>query len=90
MHFADSDVVVTETDSRVTTDARVEGDATGNLTVTIVPLTVGQYRADPNRYRNSCDRSIPANGNPAEGIIITAVIECDLISIWEWGGVVLH
>ena len=80
MHFADSDVVVTERDSHVTTTARVEGDAVGNLTVTIIPLTMAQYRADPNRYRNSCDRSIPANGNPAEGII-TAVIECDLISV---------
>ena len=67
--LVDSDLRVMESASNVTTFGRVEGEATENLTVTVIPLTVAQYRADPSRYRNSCDSIISRSTNidPAEG-----------------------
>ena len=64
-----SDLRVMENASNVTTSGRVEGDTTENLTVTVIPLTVAQYQADPSRYRNSCDSIIARSTSidPAEG-----------------------
>ena len=67
MFFADFDISVVESASNVTPSVRVEGAATENLNVTIIPLTVSQYQADPSRYRNSCDGAISTIIDPAEG-----------------------
>lgn len=64
--FADSDITVSERPSNVSTSVRVDGRATGNLNVTITPLTVSQYLADPSRYQNSCASAV-ASIDPAEG-----------------------
>ena len=67
--LVDSDLRVMENASNITMSGRVEGDATENLTVTVIPLTVAQYQADPSRYRNSCDSIIARSTSidPAEG-----------------------
>ena len=65
----DSDLRMMENASNITMSGTVKGDATENLTVTVIPLTVAQYQADPSRYRNSCDSIIARSTSidPAEG-----------------------
>jgi hypothetical protein len=67
--LVDADLRVMESASNVTTFARVEGTATEDLNVTVIPLTVSQYQADASRYRNSCDSIIARSSStdPAEG-----------------------
>ena len=67
--FADSDLRVLESDSDVTTSVRVRGDTTEDLIVTITPLTVAQYEANPGRFHNRCDTAVETSSvsDSAEG-----------------------
>ncbi len=73
--LVDSDLRVMESASNVTTFVRVEGDATEDLIVTVIPLTVSQYQADASRYRNSCDSIVArsTNTDPAEGKLFNTI-----------------
>ena len=68
--FDGVDKAVMESASDVTVSVMVKGHATENLTVTITPLTVSQYQAEPGRYENSCNSAIDTStrsSDPAEG-----------------------
>ena len=90
MLFTETDAKASEDSSFIQATVWVKGAQDGQrhiFNLTTIPLTLGKYRAEPDKYGNSCDsiinRTSELNIDPAEGEFQSVYVQSHVKSLLD-------